>query len=152
MWFKKLHMFFQSFMKCSICKDLTASSMLPNSHNVMSTETPPLTRCTNASPLLEVHGGWMAKLKWCINTCAINFFKPVLYGHMFFWLWQGNHSFIINFQSFCCCGVQMKFTKRVNFWMEWKVSPRADRNDAIKLTVRKLLPKLISTKNSQNPL
>ena len=34
--FKKLHMFFQSFMKYPICRDLSASSMLPDSQNVVS--------------------------------------------------------------------------------------------------------------------
>lgn len=148
MWFKKLHMFFQSFMKCSICKDLTASSMLPNSHNVMSTEIPPLTRCTNASPLLEVHGGWMAKLKWCINMPLI-FLSQFYMGTCFFWLWQGNLLLLI-FRVFVVVVYRWNLLRGSIFG--WSEKCHQEQTEMMeKVTVRKLLPKLIRGKNSQNP-
>ena len=123
--FKKLHMFFQSFMKYPICKDLSASSILPNSQNVVS-NLPKRHPWQGAQVphhcLGFVVGGWQS---W--NDALI--FLSQLYMGSCFSDCDKEIFYYFKFQKriFCCCSVQMK-VKRVNIWRDWKVSPRRDRN------------------------
>lgn len=80
---------------------------------------------------------------------AINFFKPVLYGHMFFWLWQGNLLLLI-FRVFVVVVYRWNLLRGSIFG--WSEKCHQEQTEMMqKVTVRKLLPKLISAKNSQNP-
>lgn len=91
-------------------------------------------------------GGWQ---NWNDALTCHYFLKPVLYGHMFFWLWQGNLLLLI-FRVFVVVVYRWNLLRGSIFG--WSEKCHQEQTEMMqKVTVRKLLPKLISAKNSQNP-